>query len=160
MLSVGIKEVGFFYIAYSVAVIASRSWVGRLCDRLTPERLSLFILVVLGATMVAVGQYKAQWILVLSGASVGIGYGLAFPTLATIVTVHTPPANRGAAFGFFTMAVDGGFAVGAIAMGAVATAWGYQAIFSVAGIYTLLLCLAILLLASGQAAESRKVHWL
>jgi predicted MFS family arabinose efflux permease len=124
MLSQGIKEISLFYVGYSIAVIFSRFWVGRLCDWLAPERLSLFILLVLGGTMLVVGEFVSEWVLVLSGASIGIGYGLAFPSMATIVTANTLPANRGAAFGFFTMSVDAGFAIGAIGMGVVAAKWG------------------------------------
>ncbi len=57
--------------------------------------------------------------------------------MATVVTANVQPANRGTAFGFYTMAVDLGFGLGAIGMGAVASAWGYQAVFVAAGGYTL-----------------------
>jgi MFS family permease len=138
MLSQGVVAISAFYIAYAVAVVLSRLWVGKLCVWLTPERLAFYILLMLAAIMLVTGQYASQLMLVLCGAGVGIGYGLAFPALATTVTTYTVPANRGTAFGFYTMAVDMGFAIGAIAMGLVAAAWGYQAVFFAAGAYTLI----------------------
>jgi len=138
LLSRGITEMHFFYVAYAIAVVFSRIWVKQLCVRLTPQRLAEYILLVFIACMVITASYTSVWALVLNGIAVGAGYGLAFPALATIVGERIQPANRATAFGFFTMAVDMGFAIGAIVMGIVADIWGYQAIFYMAGIYTLL----------------------
>ena len=136
MLSQGIVEFNIFYVAYAVAVVFTRFWVGRLCERFASERLTFFVLLLLAATMLAAGGMNGPWALLLSGAGIGAGYGLAFPVMATTITANTQPANRGSAFGFFTTAVDVGFAAGAIAMGAVAAAWGYRAVFVTAGLYT------------------------
>lgn len=137
MLSRGIVEYNSFYVAYSVAVIFSRAWIGRLCSVMRPDTLSFYILIILGATLLAVGEFSGGWVVALCGVGIGIGCGLAFPAMATIITNNVQGANRGTAFGFFTMAVDMGFGIGAIGMGAVAAAWGYQAVFVAAGIYTL-----------------------
>jgi len=138
LLSRGVTEMYLFYVAYAIAVVFSRIWVKQLCVLLTPQRLAKYILLVFIACMVITASYTSVWALLLNGIAVGAGYGLAFPALATIVGERVQPANRATAFGFFTMAVDLGFAIGAIAMGIVADIWGYQAIFYVAGIYTLL----------------------
>lgn len=137
MVNSGIKHFSLFYIAYAGAVVFTRLWVGRLCEWLTAEKISYYILLLLAATMFVVGRVSAEWVPLLCGASIGVGYGLAFPVMATIVTASTEPANRGTAFGFFTMAVDFGFGAGAVAMGAVAHFLGYQAVFIVTGAYTL-----------------------
>jgi len=138
LLSRGVTEMHLFYVAYGIAVVFSRIWVKKLCILLTPQRLAEYILLVFIACMAMTASYTSEWALLLNGIAVGAGYGLAFPALATIVGERVQPANRATAFGFFTMAVDVGFAIGAIAMGIVADIWGYQAIFYVAGIYTLL----------------------
>ncbi len=137
MLSRGITEFNSYYVAYSVVVVLSRMWIGRLCIVLRPDRLAFYVLAVLGLTMLTAGNFTGGWVAALCGAGIGIGYGLAFPAMATIITANVQPANRGTAFGFFTMAVDVGFGIGAIGMGAVAAAWGYQTVFAAAGIYTL-----------------------
>ncbi len=137
MLSRGITEFNSYYVAYSVVVILSRLCIGRLCAILRPDRLVFYVLAVLGLTMLTAGNFTGSWVAALCGAGIGIGYGLAFPAMATIITANVPPANRGTAFGFFTMAVDIGLGFGAIGMGAVAAAWGYQAVFAAAGIYTM-----------------------
>jgi MFS family permease len=138
MLSRGVSQFNAFYIAYALAVVFSRLWIGKLCALFAPDRLAFYILAILGATLLTAGQYTAQWVLVLCGAGLGVGYGLAFPVMATIITANITAASRGTAFGFYTTAVDLGFALGAIGMGAVAAAWGYQAVFLAAGGYTAL----------------------
>lgn len=136
MVSSGVTEFSLFYIAYSLAVVASRMWVGKLCMLLSPERLAFYILLIMGASMFVTSLGGHWWVLVVAGASIGIGYGLAFPTLATIITTAVQPANRGTAFGFFSMAVDGGVALGAIGLGAVSGEFGYSSAFIAAGSYT------------------------
>lgn len=138
LLSRGVTEMHLFYVAYAIAVIFSRIWVKQLCMLLTPQRLAEYILLVFIVCMVITAFFTSRWALLVNGIAVGAGYGLAFPALATIVGAKVQPANRATAFGFFTMAVDSGFAIGAIAMGSVAAIWGYQAIFYVAGVYTFL----------------------
>ncbi len=137
MLSRGVTEFNSFYVAYSAAVILSRLWIGRLCALFKPDRLTFYVLVILGITMLAAGEFSGSWVTALCGAGIGIGYGLIFPAMATVITANVQAANRGTAFGFYTMAVDLGFGAGAIGMGAVAAAWGYQAVFAAAGVYVL-----------------------
>lgn len=137
MISRGVYGLTAFYAAYAVAVVVSRSWVKGLCERFTPQRLSLYILGLFAAMMLLVKYSFSPWMLAVVGIGLGIGYGLAFPAMATIVTASTQPANRGTAFGFYTMAVDVGFAAGAMVMGAVASQWGYETVFAAAAGYTL-----------------------
>lgn len=138
MLSKGVTEFHGFYIAYAIAIIGSRIWVRKLCELLTPEKLSYNILILYAATMVLLAFFQSPLALTITGLSLGIGYGLAFPSMATSVTASTAVANRGTALGFYSMAVDIGFGAGAIVMGIVAGAWGYSAVFLAAGIYTML----------------------
>ncbi|TCL33968.1 putative MFS family arabinose efflux permease [Anaerospora hongkongensis] len=142
MVSSGVTEFSLFYIAYSISVVASRIWVGRLCTVLSPERLAFHILIIMGASMFVTSLGGYWWVLAVAGASIGIGYGLAFPTLATIITSTVQPANRGTAFGFFSMAVDGGVALGAIGLGAVSAELGYRSAFIAAGGYTVIYSIA------------------
>lgn len=135
-LSRGITDIQGFYVAYAVAVVFSRMWVAQLCAWCTPQRLAVYILLSFAISMIVTAYNSAMWILILTGAVIGAGYGLAFPCLATIITANTQPANRATAFGFFSMAVDVGFAVGAMGMGVLADIWGYQAVFLAAGVYT------------------------
>lgn len=137
MLSRNISELSPFYIAYAVTVIGSRFWVSKLCLKFTPQKVAFGILLLFGCSMLVVAFAPSTIALILCGAGIGISYGLAFPALASIITANTQPANRGTAFGFFTSAIDVGFGLGSIGMGFVANAWGYSAIFLVAGAYVL-----------------------
>lgn len=158
MLSRGNTNVlSVFYVAYAIAVILARVWVGQLCNKFTPERLSMYLLLILAGAMLIAGNFDGWWVLALAGLGIGIGYGFAFPTLTTIVAKHTQPANRGAAIGFFTTAVDIGFAVGSIGMGFIAARWGYEAVFTATGIYTIGYAVVYRLWLSAKMSASEAV---
>ena len=68
MLDRGISEFNSYYVAYAVAVIFSRMWVGKLCQWLTPERLSFYILLLFSLTMLGIGYFAAEWMLIIAGS--------------------------------------------------------------------------------------------
>lgn len=137
MLSRNITEISPYYIAYAITVILSRAWVSKLCSRYTAQRVVCAILLLFAASLLFTGLYPSTLALIVCGAGLGIGYGLAFPSMATIITAATQPSNRGTAFGIFTSAIDAGIGMGSIGMGFVAGQWGYPAVFISAGGYVL-----------------------
>jgi predicted MFS family arabinose efflux permease len=58
-----------------------------------------------------------------------VGQALAFPSLMTLAVAGAPPADRSSVVGTFTAFADVGFAVGAVSLGAVAEAAGYDGVF-------------------------------
>lgn len=138
MLSHGVKQFSPFYIAYSVTIIFARCWVSKLSTWCSPKQSAFYFLLLIGLTMLAAGKFINVWVLALCGVSMGVGLGMAFPSMAITVSASTHAANRGTAFGLYTMSVDVGMGIGAIFMGIVASAWGYEAVFFVTGIFTIL----------------------
>ncbi len=63
-----------------------------------------------------------------------IGQSLVFPALMMIVVSAAPEAERSSAVGSFTAFADVGYGVGAISLGAVAAAVGYNGVFAVAAV--------------------------
>jgi len=137
MLNHGVQDYNGFYIAYAAAIILSRIWVGRLCDRFAPRHMVFSLLLLLAASTVLLCLGTATWLLLLSGIAFGMGFGFAFPILVTMVADSVEPVNRGAAFGLFTMGVDIGISLGAMGMGIVAAKAGYDAIFLVLTVFVL-----------------------
>jgi MFS family permease len=129
ILNHDIRQFSPFYIAYSVTIVLARGLVSRLSTWLPPSQSAFYFLVLIGVTMLTAGNFVNIWVLVLCGFSMGAGMGMAFPTSCS-------SANRGTAFGLYTMSVDVGMGIGAILMGAVASAWGYRVVFLVAGVLT------------------------
>lgn len=140
MLTHGVKQFSPFFIAYSIMIIVSRGLVSRLAAWRPPEQSALYMLLLIGVTMLIAGNFVNVWVLALCGASMGIGLGMAFPTMSITVAASTSPANRGTAFGLYTMSVDVGMGIGAILMGIVASNWGYRAVFMTAGLLTVGYC--------------------
>jgi predicted MFS family arabinose efflux permease len=59
------------------------------------------------------------------------GQALAFPALLTLAVRGTPAAERSSVVGTFTACADVGFALGALGLGAVAAVGGYESVFLV-----------------------------
>jgi len=57
------------------------------------------------------------------------GQALAFPSLMMLAITDAPVADRSSVVGTFTAFADVGFAVGAVSLGAVANATGYDGVF-------------------------------
>lgn len=134
----GVAQTDLFFIAYSVSVVLVRLWVGKLCEWLTAEKLVGYVLFTMAGSLVLAGLNLGYGLSGVVGLGVGITYGLAFPALATTLMAHVSKSSRGIAFGFFTMAIDSGFALGSVLMGYAAMVWGYGAIFYCTGVLVLL----------------------
>jgi predicted MFS family arabinose efflux permease len=66
----------------------------------------------------------------LAGAAVyGLGFSGLVPIFLSLAITHAPDERRGAATATYYTAFDLGIAVGATAMGPVAEAFGYRAVF-------------------------------
>lgn len=136
MLSRGVPDFNPFFIAHALTVIATRLSLRYILRLSWAERLAGWAVGCMGLMMLlAVVAYHWQ-LLSVCGVLMGISLGLAFPVMATTVTANTAPANRGAAFGFFSTAADIGFMIGSTGFGFAAAIWGYAPVFGVAGLYT------------------------
>jgi MFS family permease len=66
---------------------------------------------------------------IIGGLVVGAGLSLLFPALALLVINRTDKAHQGAALGTFTSFWDIGLAAGGPLAGAIASGFGYPAIY-------------------------------
>ncbi|MBA2642506.1 MAG: MFS transporter, partial [Actinobacteria bacterium] len=88
-------------------------------------------LVLLFVGLLTIGTWNVPVGLFVGTAIFAAGQALAFPALMTIAVAATPPAERSSVVGTFSAFADVGFAVGALGLGGVATAAGYEAVFIV-----------------------------
>jgi MFS family permease len=115
--------VGVYAWVWGLGQVAS----GALADRIgrkTPITAGTFLIGAGVAIIAAVGA-EPWW---FAGAAVmGAGMALAYPNLITAVGDTAHPAWRGGALGVYRLWRDGGYAIGALVLGAIATLAGLAA---------------------------------
>ena len=140
---IGLDGVGSVFLLLAVVIVGIRIVGRRLPDRLGPRRASSLALVLLAIGLTIVGLWNTQTGLFVGATVFAVGQALAFPSLMTLAVENAPPADRSSVVGTFTAFADVGFAVGAVSLGAVADAAGYDGVFlaaaaaSLAGLFVL-----------------------
>jgi predicted MFS family arabinose efflux permease len=125
----GLDGVGPIFLLLAVIIVGIRIVGRRLPDRLGPKRASSFALVLLASGLVVIGLWSTEVGLYAGTVVFAVGQALAFPSLMTLAVAGAPPADRSSVVGTFTAFADVGFAVGAVSLGVVADAAGYDGVF-------------------------------
>ena len=126
---IGLDGVGSVFGLLAVIIVGIRIVGRRLPDRIGPRRASSLALVLLATGLTIVGLWNTQVGLYVGTAVFAVGQALAFPSLMTLAVEGAPAADRSSVVGTFTAFADVGFAIGAVSLGAVADAAGYEGVF-------------------------------
>ncbi|MGL5513518.1 MAG: MFS transporter [Sporomusa sp.] len=137
-LHANIAAYSVFFIAFSIAVVCSRSVVHQINLLWKPERVALYASIVNAVSTALLALYPSTLMLVVSGILVGFGFGIIYPTLAAYVVHRVSPANKGSALSVISAAGDVGNALGASVLGIVAETMGYSVLFTGATVIILL----------------------
>jgi len=139
----GLDGAAPLFAVFALIVVTIRVLGRRIPDRLGPKRASGVALVLLASGLLVVGLWSSAVGLYAGVVIFAAGQALAFPSLMTLAIADAPVADRSSVVGTFTAFADVGFAVGAISLGAVAEAAGYEGVFltaaaaSLAGLFVL-----------------------
>jgi MFS family permease len=128
---------GWVFFLYSVIVIGIRIFGRRLPDQLGAKRAAGSALALLATGLLTIGLWNEPIGLYLGTALFAAGTALAFPALMTLAVDRAPVAERSSVIGTFSACIDLGFAIGAITLGGVASAWGYESVFVASAICSL-----------------------
>ena len=127
----GLSGAGAVFLLFSGIVVGIRIFGRRLPDRLGAKKASGSALVLLAAGLLTIGVWNAPIGLFVGTAVFAVGQALAFPALMTLAVAAAPPTERSSVVGTFSACADVGFAVGALGLGGVAAAVGYEGVFVV-----------------------------
>lgn len=125
----GLSGARLVFVLFSGLVVAIRLFGARVPDRLGPVRTTRMSLIVSVLGLLVMGSWRTTAGLFSATAVYGVGQALAFPALMTLALRDVPPGERGAVVATFTSFVDIGFGIGPAALGFVADAAGYPAVF-------------------------------
>jgi len=119
-------DIGLFFVADGVAILAARVPTGWLADRMRPV---ILVAVGLLATAVAVALLAlppTTPLLVLAGILSGGGAGLVMTPVLVDLSRRSGDADRGSAFSLFSAALAGALTIGSIGGAPLVGAYGFE----------------------------------
>lgn len=138
--------------AYGAATFAGRVFIGHLPDKLgayTTGALA-FVLALIGVSTIAVAP---NWELgMVGGAVCGVAWSLLFPALGLLAVDRTPRAQRNAALAIYTAGFDLGTLLSGFALGYIANAAGYTAVYAFGAGFAIVGLLLVRTMRPGRAA--------
>jgi MFS family permease len=116
-------------LANALTILTLRLFAGRLPDRIGPLRTARMALIFNPAGLAVMGLVATVPGLYVGAVLLAVGQAFAFPSLMTIAVNNAPVTERGSVIGTFTAFFDLSFGGGAIVLGAIANALGYNGAF-------------------------------
>ncbi|MGZ6897485.1 MAG: MFS transporter [Acidimicrobiia bacterium] len=153
--TVGIHDVGGFFLLYGCVVLAIRVFGARLPDRLGPLRGGTLALGGAAAAMLVIALWPTEAGLVVGTVVFAFGMAMMYTNLMTLALVGVDESQRAAVVGTFSTFFDLSQGLGAFIVGAVVDATSYRGGF-IAGALCALAGLA--LLWSGADPRVREQH--
>lgn len=119
----------FFFLVYAIAILVTRPFTGRLMDTKGANFVMYpcFVLFALGLLLLSTSH--SGFVLLLSGAMIGAGYGNLSSTAQAIAVKLTPPHRMGLATSTYFIALDGGLGVGPYLLGYIIPVLGYGKLY-------------------------------
>jgi len=133
----GASAIGFILSASAFANFAVLWHAGSLLDRLGRQRVALPTLVATAAISAVFAMSPGFSNLLVASTLLGVALGYLAPAPAAMVADLTPRALMGPVIGIYRTAGDLGLLLGPVALGATATAFGFEAAFFAAAVVSL-----------------------
>ena len=140
--ALGVKQVGLYFTAYAIALLALRPLAGKLSDKLGFEKVLIPALFVFALNLVALSQARSLAGFILAGVLGAAGYGLCQPLCQSLSMQSVRRNQRGAAGNTNYMFQDFGMLAGPIIGGAFVdsmVAKGIQQVDAYSHMYLLML---------------------
>lgn len=125
----GIGSTGLFFVVMAVAVIAARLLTGRFLDRGYCLQVAWMGALGVAASLLLLGLYPVALCYFLVALSLGLGYGMVFPAVQTLIVGLGDHHQRGTANSTFFTAFDLGVGIGMLFGGRIAQSMGLSAVF-------------------------------
>lgn len=149
-----LKTASYFFLVYAIAMLLIRPFSGRIFDKRGPH-----IVIIPSCIMFAIGLFslsitQTPWMLLLSGALVGFGYGTLLPSFQTLAIQAADKHRSGYATGTFFAFYDSGLAIGTASLGIIAVSLGYSNLYLVLAAMVLLIAVYYLWIMKGRIASA------
>jgi MFS family permease len=133
----GVRWRGIYFVIFSVTMLATRPYFGRLADRKGPVRVLIPLLGMTSAGFAILSISGTLPYLVASAVIFGTGFGSAYPVFAAYMLGKVAPNRRGATFGSILLAFDTGIGSGSMLLGRIIESHGYRPAFALSAFLAL-----------------------
>ena len=128
----------FFFAVYSVAVLVSRPFTGKLLD-LKGENIIVYpALIILAIGFVLLSEAHSAFVMLLSSVLIGLGFGNIQSTAQAIAVKVSPSHKVGQATSTFFILFDGGIGIGPYVLGLLVPFVGFNGIYFISAIVCLI----------------------
>ncbi|MFP3928043.1 MAG: MFS transporter, partial [Desulfobacteraceae bacterium] len=147
------EAASFFFVVYSIIVIISRPFSGRLLDAKGTNFIVYPCLILFSVGMFLLGIANNGFVLLLSGAVIGLGYGNFLSCGQAIAIKGAPPDKLGLATATYYIFLDLGFGVGPYLFGSLVPFTGYRGLYLVMAAVILLTIVSYFFLYRKRASS-------
>ncbi|ADP34147.1 MFS transporter [Bacillus atrophaeus] len=128
---------GYFFVCFAVTMMLARPFTGKLFDRVGPGIVIYPSILIFSVGLCLLSFTNSGWMLLLSGAVIGLGYGSIVPCMQTLAIQNSPAHRSGFATATFFTFFDTGIAAGSYVFGLFVASAGFHAIYLSAGLFVL-----------------------
>lgn len=128
-----VSTASVFFLVYSIAVLLSRPFTGRLMDLKGANVVMYPAFVLFTIGMIVLGLAHNGVTLLLAGVFIGLGFGNMQSCTQAIAVKLTPTHRMGLATSTFFIFLDGGLGFGPYLLGFIAPVTGYSTLYIVLG---------------------------
>ncbi|MEK5440520.1 MFS transporter [Fredinandcohnia sp. FSL W7-1320] len=132
-----VTAASFFFLVYSIAILLSRPFTGRLMDIKGANYVMYPAFILLGIGMFLLSIAHNSITLLLSGALIGLGFGNMQSCTQAVAIKLTPAHRMGLATSTFYIFLDAGLGFGPYLLGYLVPITGYSKLYSILGIFAL-----------------------
>lgn len=141
----GLGNPGLFFLPYSLALIVVRVQAGRLADRYGRTTVLLPGVLALVCALAVIASANHMLVLLIGAVTLGVGFGIAHPTVLAMGVDRAPPGRQGASMGTLIGAFDLGIGGGATLAGIAVALAGLRGAFLLAIIAPLIGALLLII---------------
>ncbi|QNK88691.1 MFS transporter [Sporosarcina sp. resist] len=129
-----VEAASFFFMVYTVAVLVSRPFTGRMMDKIGANFIMYPAIILFGVGMLILSSANNSVTLLLAGALIGLGFGNISSVSQTIAVNSASPHRVGLATATFFIFFDLGNGFGPTILGFVIPITGYNGMYAILGI--------------------------
>lgn len=128
--SLGLSELsGLFFMTFAIVIVFTRPFVGALYDRRGPDAVIIPGLLLFSLGLLLFSFWDGPFLLILSSALLGIGFGALSPSLQTLAVQCAPPSRAGVATSTYFWSQDISIGLAGAILGLSVNFLGYSLMY-------------------------------